>query len=179
MEIKRKKISEAEIFAAEQKFVQEITEICNSKTEAFQNIGFELDLEFGQKENEHQAIVEVFSNDESKKFDPGYISRAMITIKRKKTESEQLEDIARKEENRALIENCDNENDIEQLNNDETLRDAENEEKRSVAFTRVMLVRSYKSFWTEWVSLGEDIDQLESDLDEFLEALMQKQEEDF
>lgn len=177
MEIKRKKITQAEIFAAEQKAAQEITEICNRKNDEFKNIGYELDLEFGQKENEHQTLFEVFTHDENKKFDPGYISRAMITVKRQKTESEKQEDIARLEENRALIENCENEADIEQLSNDETLRNAENEEKRSVAFTRVMLVRSYKSFWTEWVNLGEDIGQLESDLDEFLATLIQKQEE--
>jgi hypothetical protein len=40
-----------------------------------------------------------------------------------------------------------------------------------------MLARSYKSFWTEWVNIGEDVDQLEADLDEFLEALAQKQAE--
>ena len=177
MEIKRKKITQEEIFAAEQKLADDITEICNRKNDAFVSIGYELDLEFGQKENEHQSGFDTFSNDEDKKFDPGYVSRAMITVKRQKTEAEKQEEEAREEENRALIENCDTEEELEQINDDETLRNAENEEKRSVAFTRVMLVRSYKSFWTEWVSLGEDIDQLEADLDEFFEALIQKQEE--
>ncbi len=177
MEIKRKKLTQKEIFNTEQKFAQDITEICNRKNEEFVEIGYELDLEFGQKENEHQANFEIFSRDEDKKFDPGYISRAMITVKRQKTETEKQEEIARREENRALIENCKTEQEIEQINNDETLFDAESEEKRSVAFTRVMLVRSYKSFWTEWVSLGENIDQLEADLDEFLETLRQKQAE--
>jgi len=176
MEIKRKKITQKEIFDAEQTFAQNITEICDRKNDAFLAIGYELDLEFGQKENEHQTNFEVLSNDENKKFDPGYISRALITIKRKKTEAEKQEDLARQEENLALIENAENDEEIEQYTNDEILRNAENEEKRAVAFTRVMLVRSYKSFWTEWVSLGENIDQLEADLDEFLSALIQKQE---
>ena len=177
MEIKRKKITQEEIFNTEQSFAQNIREICNQKNESFRKIGYELDLEFGQKENEHQRNFEFFSNDENKKFIPGYISRAMITVKRQKTEAEKQEELARKEENRAFIENCEDEQEIEQCSNDEVLRDAENEEKRSVAFTRVMLVRVYKSFWMEWVNLGEDINQLEADLDEFLDVLTQKQEE--
>ena len=40
-----------------------------------------------------------------------------------------------------------------------------------------MLVRAYKSFWTEWISLGDDLDQLEADLDEFIEALSAKQDQ--
>ena len=136
-----------------------------------------MDLEFGQKENEHQETFDALSDDKTKKFDPGYISRAMITVKRQKTDAEKQEDEARREENLSLIESCETEQEAEQLSDDETLRNAENEEKRSVAFTRVMLVRSYKSFWTEWISLGENLDQLEADLDEFLEVLRQKQEE--
>jgi hypothetical protein len=99
----------------------------------------------------------------------------MITVKRQKTEEEKQADQLQQEENLRLIENDENDQETEQLNNDETLRRAEDEEKRAVAFTRVMLVRSYKSFWTEWVSLGEDLSQLEADLDEFLEVLTQKQ----
>ena len=175
MEIKRKKITQEEIFATEQKLSQNITQICNLKNSAFLAIGYELDLEFGQKENEHQSQFEIFSQNENKKFDPGYVSRAMITVKRQKTEEEKQADRLQQEENLRLIENCENGQETEQLNNDETLRLAEDEEKRSVAFTRVMLVRSYKSFWTEWVSLGEDLGQLEADLDEFLEVLTQKQ----
>ena len=177
MEIKRKKITQKEIFSTEQKFAQDITEICDRKNDAFLAFGYELDLEFGQKENEHQETFDALSDDETKKFDPGYISRAMITVKRQKTDAEKQEDEARREENLSLIESCETEQEAEQLSDDETLRNAENEEKRSVAFTRVMLVRSYKSFWTEWISLGENLDQLEADLDEFLEALRQKQEE--
>ena len=177
MEIKRKKITQEEIFKTEQTLAQNIKGICNYKNDAFLAIGYELELDLGQKENEHQRNFEILSNDESKKFAPGYISRAMITVKRKKTEAEKQEELARKEENLAFIANCEDEKEIEQCSNDETLRDAEEEEKRSVAFTRVMLVRSYKSFWTEWVNIGEDVDQLEADLDEFLEALAQKQAE--
>ena len=175
MEIKRKKITQEEIFNTEQKLSQNITELCNLKSNAFLAIGYELDLEFGQKENEHQSQFEIFSQDEHKKFDPGYVSRALITVKRKKTEEELQGERMQQEENLRLIENCESEQETEQLQNDETLRHAEDEDKRSVAFTRFMLIRVYKSFWTEWVCLGDDLGQLEADLDEFLEVLTQKQ----
>lgn len=177
MEIKLKKITQKEILRKEQTFATNIADICEGKKEAFLAIGYELDLEFGQKENEHQAQFSVFSDDENKTFSPGYVSRAMITVKRKKTEDEKAEELRLEEENRALIDATEDTEEADQLICDATLRNAENEAKRSVAFTRVMLVRVYKAFWTEWVSLGEDLDQLQADLDEFLEALTAKAEE--
>ena len=105
MEIKRKKITREEIFKTEQTLAQNITEICNYKNDAFLAIGYELELDLGQKEHDHQRNFETLSNDENKKFAPGYISRAMITVKRQKTEAEKQEELARKEENRAFIAN--------------------------------------------------------------------------
>ena len=64
-----------------------------------------------------------------------------------------------------------------QLENDETLRISEDALKRSVAFTEVMLVRTYKSFWTEWVSLCDSLEELENDLQEFFAFLTKRKEE--
>ena len=175
MEIKRKKIKQAEIFQKEQAFANKISEICHERNKDFQALGYELELEFGQKENEHQAHFEVLSNDTDKKFESGYVSRAMITVKRLQTEEEQAESLRLESENRAVIEACEDATEAEQLQNDETLRNSETESKRSVAFTRVMLVRAYKAFWTEWICLGDDLDQLDADLNEFLEALTERQ----
>lgn len=177
MEIKRKKITREEIFQREQTFASEISDICQSRDSDFRAIGYELELEFGQKANEQQSRFDAFSRDESKKFDPGYVSRAMITVKRQKTEEEKQELLRLEAENRALMENAGDAEESEQLLIDETLRDAEFENKRSVAFTVVMLVRAYKSFWTEWISLADGLDQLQADLDEFFEVLSKKQEE--
>ena len=175
MEIKRKKIKQSEILQKEQDFANEISEICKNRIKDFQAIGYELELEFGQKENEHQSQFEVLSNDENKKFESGYVSRAMITVKRLKTEEEKAEALRLESENRAVIAACEDSSEAEQLQNDETLRSSEAESKRSVAFTRVMLVRAYKAFWTEWICLGDDLEQLNADLDEFLEALTERQ----
>ena len=109
MEIKRKKITTQEIYAEEQKFAEQVLQIYKDKNAYFQAIGYELDLEFGQKDNEAQSHFEVFSNDATKKFESGYISRAMITVKRLKTEAEREEDQRRIQENQAMIEACETE----------------------------------------------------------------------
>ena len=167
MEIKRKKITQAEIFKNEQKFVTDITEICQYKNADFHAIGYELVLEFGQKDSEYQKQFDALSDDTEKKYESGYVSRAIITVKRQKTEAEKQEELRTESAIRDM------------LNITETEEDAITEEdsKRSVAFTRVMLVRAYKSFWTEWISLGDDLDQLRADLDEFYEVLSAKQAE--
>jgi hypothetical protein len=66
------------------------------------------------------------------------------------------------------------EEEVDQIQSDEELRIADDANKRLTAFTEVMLVRTYKSFWTEWVSLGEGTHELENDLAEFYEKLKAK-----
>ena len=175
MEIKRKKISNAEIFDAEQNFAQNVKNVCQEKEQAFLSLGYELDLELGQKDHEMQRQYDEFETEGEKKYEAGYVSRAMIKVKRKKNEDELAEDARLIENNRKMIEEAETEEEAEQLENDEKFRVADAELKRSVAFTEVMLVRAYKSFWTEWVCLGDSTAQLEADLDEFIEVLTQRQ----
>ena len=196
MDIKRKKVTQAEIFETEQKFVTEITEICQDKNEAFRAIGYELVLEFGQKDHEYQKQFDSLSNDADKKFESGYVSRAIITVKRPKTEEDTQENIPMETEEQTpsdcnnrtfitikrpgmtkpLISEESESYDMPETE-DEAPVSAEEDDKRSVAFTRVMLVRAYKSFWTEWISLGGDLEQLKADLDEFFEVLSAGNEE--
>lgn len=171
MEIKRKKITTEEIYAAEQSFAKQVTSVWENKKPAFEALGHELVLEFGQKENEALRRFEVFSNEETKKFDSGYVSRALITVRRPKTEAELAEDQSLLEEIRELIEES------EESSEEGVFCASEDASKHTVAFTGVMLVRAYKSFWTEWICLGDDLDRLEADLDEFLNALEQKQKD--
>ncbi|MBQ7308966.1 MAG: hypothetical protein IJW87_02195 [Clostridia bacterium] len=177
MEIKRRKIKNEEIFAQEQDFSKKVKTVCDARSDAFLALGYELDLEFLQKEHEAQRNYDAFVTEGEKKFDAGYVSRAVITVKRKKTEEELAKDKETAEVNRAMIEAAETAEEAEQLTNDETLRTADAELKRSVAFTEVMLVRVYKSFWTEWVSYSETTEQLEADLEEFLAVLEEKQAE--
>ena len=177
MEVKRRKIKNEEIFVQEQDFSKKVKTVCDARSDAFLALGYELDLEFLQKEHEAQRNYDAFVTEGEKKFDAGYVSRAVITVKRKKTEEELAKDKETAEANRAMIEAAETAEEAEQLTNDETLRTADAELKRSVAFTEVMLVRVYKSFWTEWVSYSETTEQLEADLDEFLAVLEQRQTE--
>ncbi len=174
MDIKRKKITNEEIYAAEQKRAAEIRGVCEAHRPSFSELGYELDLTFGQKEHEAQNRFEAFS-EEQKPYDSGYLSRALVTVKRFKTEAELQAENAIVEENKMLLENA-NAEEAEQLENDETLRASDSELKRSVAFTEIMLVRVYKSFWVEYVNIGDDMSDLENDLAEFLSVLKAKKE---
>lgn len=177
MEIKRKKITNEKIFEHEKKTSLEIENVCAEMKENFLSIGYELDLEFGQKDHEAQKLYDTFETEGEKKFASGYVSRAMIKIKRQKNAEEIEEENRIVEANRAMIASAETEEEAEQLENDEKLRVADDELKRTVAFTEVMIVRAYQSFWTEWISLGENLPQLKEDLDEFLDVLTQRQNE--
>ena len=129
------------------------------------------------EEDESQKNYSEFVRDEGKPYAAGYVSRALITVRRKKTEEELANDNRIAEENRKEFEAAENEEQAEQLENDEALRISEDALKRSVAFTEVMLVRTYKSFWTEWVSLCDSLEELENDLQEFFAFLTKRKEE--
>lgn len=174
MEIKRKKITNEKIFETEQKLATEIMDFCAGKKAQFEELGYDLELVFGQKENEAETRYKEYSADENKPFDPGYISHAVISIKRKKTAEELAADEKAIAANRALLDTAETEEEIDQIQNEEELRMADDANKRLAAFTEVMLVRTYKSFWTEWVSLGEGTHELENDLAEFYEKLKMK-----
>jgi hypothetical protein len=174
MEIKRKKITNEAIYAAEQKLIGEIRTFCDGKKAQFEELGYDLELVFGQKENEAEIRYKEYTADENKTFDSGYISHAVISIKRKKTEEERAEDEAAMEANRALLDAAETEEEVDQIQSDEELRVADDANKRLTAFTELMLVRTYKSFWVEWVSLGEGTHELENDLAEFYEKLKEK-----
>ena len=174
VEIKRKKISDAEILQAERKLADDVSALCAAHTSEFEALGYELDLEFGQKEDEAQTSYSELVTKEDKSYDAGYYSRALITVRRKKTEQELAEDARLAEENRKAVEAAQAPEEAEQLSNDETLRVSEDALKRSVAFTEVMLVRTYKSFWTEWVSICDSLADIESDLSEFLSVLKEQ-----
>ena len=84
------------------------------------------------------------------------------------------EDEAAMAANRALLDAAETEEEVDQIQNEEELRVADDANKRLTAFTEVMLVRTYKSFWVEWVSLGEGTHEPENDLAEFYEKLKAK-----
>ena len=66
----------------------------------------------------------------------------------------------------------------EQERADAILADAEDKLNRSVAYTQLMLIRIYKAFWIEKVSICENTDELKNDLDEFYNKLAKGETEE-
>lgn len=174
MEIKRKKITDAEIFGTEMELCDKVLSLCEAHAGEFEEIGYGLDVEFGQKEDESQRSYADLVREEGKRYDAGYVSRALVTVRRAKTEDELAQDERIAEENRLAMEAAQDSEQAEQLENDETLRVSEDALRRAVAFTEVMLVRSYKSFWTEWISVCDGLSDMERDLSEFLGSLRER-----
>ncbi len=174
MEIKRKKITNEEIYETEKKLIGEVTALCDEKKAQFEALGYDLECVIGQKENEAIHAYEAYEDDEAKEFLAGYISHAVLSIKRKKNEEELAADAEALAQNRAMLEQAQSEEEVDALQNEEELRVAEDANRRLVAFTEMMLVRTYKAFWTEWVCLGEGTQDVENDLAEFYEKLQAK-----
>lgn len=174
MEIKRKKITNEKIYETEQKLIGEITELCNAKRPMFEALGYDLELILGQKENDAQRAYAPYRADESATFDAGYISHALINVKRPKNQEELAEDARAEQANREMLEAAETEEEIQDLEDAETVRIADDNNRRLIAFTELMIARTYKSFWTDWVSLGDGIHEIEEDLEEFYEKLLAK-----
>lgn len=158
MEIKRKKLSTADILEAEKVLTGELAELVASLEGDFHDLGYELVTELQQKENAEFGDYELLTEGEDKTYPVNYLSRALITVRR-----ETKEETAEPEE---TVE--------EETAEEETLRNAEEKLERTVAFTELMLVRTYKSFWVEWVSISDSTDVVREDLSEFLTVLREK-----
>ena len=174
MEIKRKKITNEEILGKEKDLREKVCEACADKEGNFLSLGYELELEFAQKENEAQRTEQTLEDAEDKSFRAGYVSYARVTVKRKKNEEELERDARLVAENRAMIDAAETEEEAEQLRNEKEAAQAQRELKRSVAFTTMMFVRVYKTFWRETISISENTDEIKADLEEFFEVLEAK-----
>ena len=190
MEIKRKLMSNEKIAETERAIADQISEVFEENTSRFADIGYELDLRF-EYITDDDLSYSVLSFDEESKYPIGYVSRATITVKRPKGESEEeivpeetveeeeseyeeTEETASGETTEPSATGSETEDDAEQEKADRTLRIADEELKRSVAFTQVMLIRVYKTFWIEKISKTDSMDQLKEDLDEFYARLSEK-----
>lgn len=169
METKRKNLSDEQILEKEDELCAKITEICETNRPRFSGIGYELDLVFESKEEEYGEFSPL-SLECGKTYKTNYVSRATVTVKHPKTEDEKAEEQRLAEEYANEAESLGAE-ELQQAEDDKTLAESEGELRRSVAFTNVMLVRIYKSFWVENVSIGDDLSELKNDLDEFYDHL--------
>ncbi|MBR0235413.1 MAG: hypothetical protein IJQ37_03040 [Clostridia bacterium] len=160
MEISRKKISTADLIAKERELVEKITEINERYSAELDSLGCESVLEFvkiGEYDDEYTDIDFAEEN-----YKNGYVSRALITVREKAVDEAPIE------------------LDREEYESDEAYDVAKNalaaqsEREREVARTEIMLMRIYKTFWVETVSLCEDVSPIDADLCEFVGKIKER-----
>ena len=160
MEISRKKIGSAELAARERDLVAKIEEIRKSFVSEFDEYGCEIVAEYvmiGEYDREYTELDHALEN-----YKNGYVSRALLTV-REKDVSEPVIDL-----------------DPDEYESEEAYEVAKNaliaqsEREREIACTEIMLMRIYKTFWVETVSLCEDVSRIEADLAEFAEKLKEQ-----
>jgi len=160
MEISRKKISTADLIAKERELVEKITEINERYSAELDSLGCESVLEFvkiGEYDDEYTDIDFAEEN-----YKNGYVSRALITVREKAVDEAPIE------------------LDREEYESDEAYEVAKNalaaqsEREREVARTEIMLMRIYKTFWVETVSLCEDVSPVDADLCEFVAKIKER-----
>lgn len=178
MEIKRKLMTDEQISQTEASLIEQVAAVREEYHSKFSDLGYELELEVTSKTDEDYDFSAL--DPENKNYPVGYISRATLTVKRPKTDEDEKKDgelaetlVEEAEELGAELdtEEAEPEESVQQTSDDEALADADRELKRSIAFTRVMLIRIYRTFWAEKISVCESIEQLCEDLDEFAEHL--------
>lgn len=185
MEFKRKLMSNDKIAETERTIAEQISDICTENKPRFEQLGYELDLRFEYITDEDLSYS-VLDFERENKYPIGYVSRATLTLKKPKGEvaEEESVEISEEPESGVTKDESDDGDDIEctvteqtdeeQEKADRTLKIADEELKRTVAFTHVMLVRVYKTFWMERVSTTDSIERLKEDLEEFYAHLSEK-----
>lgn len=188
MEISRKKITNAEIHAKEKELTASIGVLTEGFSEGFGAIGYVLETEISRdNENLDEEKVKLLREspiEEEAEYSDGYISSVKITVKRAKTEeelaaeaAEALEDEEAREAMKLDADGASLSEEAIQAENDKKLEKAKRELERSVAFTSMFIVRIYKTFWKETVSISKGTDEMKEDLEEFLSVLTKKAQE--
>ena len=174
MEISHKKITNEEIHAKEKQLADEVKAIVSEYESKFESIGYVLETEFIRDSDdgsltpeERDEIRSSQIEEEEGIYENGYSSHAKITVKRPKASEENTEEEAECAENLS-------EEEAELRENEKTLEKAKREMERSVAFTSMMFVRVYKTFWIEKVSIETNTDEIKADLQEFFDVLEAK-----
>ncbi len=177
MEFSRKKITNEAIFAEEKKLASEISAIAEEYEAKFAELGYVLEKEFirdndsmGISPEEREELRNTKLEETAGVYEQGYSGTAKITIKRAKTEADLAAEAQEAEESAEDID----EEERELRENERTLERAKREQARSVAFTTMMLVRVYKTFWKETVSISENADEIRADMEEFYSVLSEK-----
>jgi hypothetical protein len=178
MEIAHKKITDAEIYEKEKELASKVSALVSEYEEKFSDIGYTLETEFlrdndsGDIEPEEKNALRASKiADEAGAYENGYSSHVKITVKHVKTDAD-----TSAEKEISTPEGFVSEEEAELLRNEQQLAQAEAELKRSVAFTTMMFVRVYKTFWREIISISDNTDEISADVEEFYTVLKEKHE---
>lgn len=174
MEINRKKLSDEIIREKETQTIDDINATTEEYAAKFAELGYELNVDMYYMESEYDRLSHELSDD-NEVYTPGYVSQAKITVRKigeaKPDENETAEDDA----DGAAVEVADGPDDGADEEDYDKLEAIveENAEKleRSFAYTIVMMLRIYKSFWKEIVEFCDGMEMLRADLDDFLANL--------
>ena len=196
MEIKRKDFSDEMIAAKECELLQQIEELLQEYKAKFAAIGYELVLKPQRKTDDEFSFHEL-KLDTPRKYEVGYSSQARIVVRKPvdaplaeddSIKNEVLEDANRfgideneeteSDENSEYEEQSEEDPDNEQRENDRILEESEDELKRTSAYLVVMLVRIYKTFFREVVSVTDNLDSVKEDLEEFLVKLEEEKQKE-
>lgn len=164
MDISLKKITVDEVIAKESEILEKIKQIKEKYDAVFAELGCEIEADYvkqGEYDDEFSDIDGAPEN-----YVVGYFSRANFAVKRIKTDDAPAADFVPAEDE------TEEEAEIER----EALA-AQAERDRTVAYTEVMIIKIYKSFWTEKVTFCDDLSTLEADFEEFAEKLKEEQGE--
>lgn len=164
MEYKKKKLTNEQIKEIELKKIDDIKNITDEYVEKFEELGYSLVTKLMVLQSTDSDYHELKLEDD-RDYSPEYVSQFRITVEKPYTEDdyEKLEEI--KEENASFIQESDEDKEFanEQFGN----ANAECNTKAK-AFLDYLLIRTYKSFFIEYVATSDDeYTQLKSDLEEF------------
>ncbi|MBR6050145.1 MAG: hypothetical protein IKP68_02955 [Clostridia bacterium] len=164
MDISLKKLTVDDVIAKENEILGKIREIKEKYDAVFAELGCEIEADYVKRGEYDDEFSDIDENPDN--YVVGYFSRANFAVKRIKTDDALAADFVPAE----------GETEEEAEAEREALT-AQAERDRTVAYTEIMIIRIYKSFWTEKVTFCDDLSTLEADFEEFAEKLREKNEE--
>ena len=184
MDTYRSRFSDAALIEKERALYDDMTALCERMKPSFDALGYEFDIRFRRVNEITDYQDELIDNEPT--LANGYVSYLSVQILRKDgaeggTAVEidpsdlSVNDLADDEDDEAnsldLAIRDGTPITADQAAADETLEESARISARAVAFTRIMLLRLYNVFWRERVDFADSAEQLEADLNEFLEKL--------
>ena len=164
MDISRKNLTTEQIVAKEAEILGKIEQIKEKYDAVFAELGCEIEADYGCMGEYDDDFSDI--DGAPKRYVPGSFSRANFAIKKIAADNTPADADFTPEEGETE----------EEIEAERDALEAQAERDRTVAYTEIMIIRIYKSFWTEKVTLCDDVSALEADFEEFAEKLREKEE---